>query len=97
MGEFYAKCDNLNLHRMILSDYMLTDRAIFHSLPILLKIIQKGTGNVLDYMAISGLPKIKKLFKDSREEILIEVVQIVSLLARSKSDYYSNIAQLAII
>ncbi|MBS1889923.1 MAG: hypothetical protein JST59_01405 [Actinobacteria bacterium] len=99
MTEFYGKAESLNLHRLIVSDYMLTDRMLVHSLPVLLKILQKSSANssALDYMAISGLQRLKKLALHSNPDIVLELVQIVSHLARSKVDYYPNIVQMGIV
>lgn len=97
MTDFYSKADVLNLHRLIVSDYLMTDRVLLQSLPVLLKVLQKSSGSTLDYMAISGLQKLKKLLSHSNPEILLELVQIVSHLARSKMDYYPNIAQIGLI
>ena len=97
MTDFYSKAEALNLHRLILSDYLMIDRVLVQSLPVLLKVLQKSNCNALDYMAISGLQRMKKLLQHSNPEILLEMVQIVSHLARSKVDYYPNIAQMGLI
>lgn len=97
MTEFYSKADSLNLHRLILSDYLLIEKVLVQSLPILLKVLQKSNPQALDYMAINGLQRLKKLLQHPNQDILLELVQIVSHVARSKVDYYPNIAQLGVV
>lgn len=53
--------------------------------------------NTLDYIAVQGLPKLKVFLETDNNELLLQMVLIVTHLARTKSDYYPNINQLGII
>lgn len=97
MTEFYSKAESLNLHRLIVVDYLIVDRVLVHSLPVLLKVLQKNNCGALDYTAINGLQRLKKLLSHTNQDIIFELVQIISHLARSKSDYYPNIAQMGLV
>lgn len=51
----------------------------------------------MDFVAVSGLPKISKYCKQKSNNLTLEIVQIISHLARAKVDYYPNIADTKII
>jgi hypothetical protein len=97
MTDFYSKAELLNLHRLILLDYLMAENVMIYSLPILLKLMQKSSSNSLDYIAMQGLNKLKKLLTQQNQDIVLEVIQIFSHLARSKVDYYPNIAQTGLV
>jgi hypothetical protein len=97
MIDFYGKAELLNLHRLILLDDLMTERVMTHSFPILLKLMQKSSSNSLDYIAMQGLSKLKKLLSHQNQDMVLDVIQIFSHLARSKIDYYPNIAQAGLI
>lgn len=97
MTEFYIKTENLNLHRLIVSEYLSLERVLVVSLPILLKVLQKNNSNALDYMAVTGIQRLKKWLASQNTDLVLELVQILSHLARSKVDYYPNVAQIGLV
>lgn len=56
--------------------------------PLLLKIlnrmVQKCPPYILDFMAVSGLPKFSKYLSSKSDSLVVDIIQIVSHLARTK-------------
>lgn len=97
MTEFCSKVESLNLHRLIVSEHLLIEKVMVVSLPVLLKMLQKSNSSALDYMAVTGIQRLKKWLASSNTDVVLELVQILSHLARSKVDYYPNIAQIGLV
>ena len=53
--------------------------------------------NTLDYIAVQGLPKLKQFLTTNDKDLLLQIILVVTHLARTKQDYYPNINQLTII
>lgn len=48
-------------------------------------------------MAVTGIQKLRRWLASQNVEILLDLVQILSHLARSKVDYYPNILQIGVV
>ena len=67
------------------------------SLKLLYRIIQKTTPVTLDFIAVNGLTKLKRHLTQKPSSLTLEIIQIISHLARAKPDYYPMIAELKIV
>ena len=101
LASFFSSAENISLHRLLLDEDLLLPALLPHTLRLLYKILQKSSPAVLDFVAVNGLSKLGgKYCREAgteTDDVLLELVQIISHLARSKAEYYPNIASLPLL
>lgn len=60
-------------------------------------LLQKSQPTLVQDLALNALPKIKKYLHSTTPEALIEIVQIVSIIARCDPVYYPSISAFGIV
>lgn len=59
-----------------------------------MRILKKCDPNVLDFVAVQALGKLKPYFETANIELLARLLQIASIVARAKPDFYPKLQQL---
>ena len=91
------KCESLNFH-ITLFELLEDELGLSLTLPILYRIlVQKTSSTVFQDFVILGLPKFKKHLIISNTDILSDIIQILSIVARTDGNYYPPLSSLSLI
>jgi hypothetical protein len=58
LGDLFIKLQAENIHRIIFMDSLLNEQTLLLTLKVIMRILKKCDTNVLDYLALQGLPKL---------------------------------------
>lgn len=82
------------MHRVVFTDSLLNEATLTMTLKVVMRIIKKCDSKVLDFITVQALPKVIGYFDTRNSELLVRLLQIASVVARAKPDYYPKLQQL---